>query len=143
MKLSDIKKAVNSLIKSEFPNIEIQATDVEKGFKRPSFFVLLDNVDRDTWQFISIRSMTVRIYYFPSDRYRYSLETMDVQDRLESIFNLNFAVRDRVITINETRGQMVDEVLEFEFDFEFDDKSGAHRDGDGDLMEVLEYANRR
>lgn len=122
MKLKDIKKAINEMITSEFPDIEIQAADVEKGFERPSFFVEMDNLFRDSRQFGSIRSMTIRIYFFPGDRYKYSLELMDVQDRLESIFNLNFAVKDRVITIDETRGQTIDGVLEFEFDFEFHDQ---------------------
>ena len=142
MKLADIKVAINDLIKSEFPSIEIQSTDVEKGFKRPTFFVQLDTLSRDSGQFVSNRSMVARIYYFPSERYEYSIEAMDIQDRLESIINLNFRVLDRVITIDETRAQMIDGVLEFEFDFEFIDKSGAYRDDDGDLMEVLEIGDR-
>jgi hypothetical protein len=117
--LKQIKLAINDMILAKFPAIEIQSTDVKEGFNRPSFFVQLDNIGRDTKLYVSERGLTTRIYYFPEDRYNYSLEIMDIQDSLESIFNLNFKVGNRTITISETRGQEIDGVLEFEFDFEF------------------------
>lgn len=135
--LSQIKKAINDRIIAKFPTIEIQAADVEEGFTRPSFFVRFDNLIWNTRQYFSERSMTVRIYYFPSDRYVYSLESMDVQDSLGSIFNLNFNVVDRVLTINEVRGQTIDGVLEFEFDFEF--VESTMEVASGVLMQEMNY----
>lgn len=140
--LKQIKLAINEILIENFPDIEVQSTDVRKGFKRPSFFVQLDTQSRDSGQFVSNRSMIVRIYYFPSDRYEYSLEILEMQDDLENVFSLNFAVQDRVITIDETRAQKVDGVLEFEIDFEFTDKSAAYKDdSDKELMEVLHYGD--
>lgn len=135
--LSQIKKAINDRILAKFPTIEIQASDVEEGFTRPSFFVRFDNLIWNTRQYFTERGMTVRIYYFPSDRYVYSLESMDVQDSLGSIFNLNFNVADRVLTINEVRGQTIDGVLEFEFDFEFVESTTEV--ASGDLMQEVNY----
>lgn len=133
--LKQIKLAINNMILEKFPDIEIISRDVSEGFVRPSFHVMFDNIDRDTRFYVSERSMTVRIYYFPSDRYEYSLEILDIQDSLESIFNLNLEVEDRVITINETRGQQIDGVLEFEFDFDFVESN--EREDKGELMEEL------
>lgn len=135
--LSQIKKAINDRILAKFPTIEIQASDVKEGFTRPSFFVRFDNLIWNTNQYFTERGMTVRIYYFPSDRYAYSLESMDVQDNLGSIFNLNFNVADRVLTINEVRGQTIDGVLEFEFDFEF--VESTMEAASGDLMQEVNY----
>jgi len=135
--LKQIILAINEIILAKFPTIEIQSTDVKEGFKRPSFFVQLDNIDSDTGLYFSKRSMTTRIHYFPSNRHNYSLELMDIQDDLESIFNLNFGVDNRVITIQETRAQTIDGVLEFEFDFGFvESKEIAD---EGVTMEELEY----
>lgn len=137
LSLKQIKKAVNDIIKVKFPTIEIQAEDIKEGFKRPSFFVQFDNLDKDTGLYASDRSMTIRVYYFPSDRYVYSLEILDIQDSLDSIFNLNFAVEDRVITIKEARGQVVDKVLEFEFDINFVDSDDTEIGGN--LMQEMDY----
>lgn len=134
--LKDIKLAINDIILDKFPHIEIQASDVKEGFKRPSFFVHLDNIDRDARLYVAERNITVRIYFFPKDRYNYSLEILEVQDTLEQAFNLNFSVLDRVITINETRGQTIDGVLEFEFDFTFYENN--HTPEDSPLIEELE-----
>jgi hypothetical protein len=133
--LKQIKLVINNLLLNKFPTIEIQSEDVRQGFNRPCFFVQLDNDDRDTRLYVTERSILVRIHYFPTNRYEYSLEIMDIQDGLESIFNLNFKVETRVITINETRAQTIDGVLEFEFDFEFVDPVETIEEGDlmGDL----------
>lgn len=133
--LKQIDKAIADMLNNHFPDIEIQSSDVEEGFKRPSFFMQLDNINTDTRQYYAIRTMTARIYYFPSSRYEYSLEVLDMQDQLNSVFNLNFPVGDRVITIDETRSQVIDKVLEFEFDFEYHDY--IKLDDDGDLMQEL------
>lgn len=134
--LKELKLAINDLIIAKFPAIEIQATDVREGFKRASFFVELVNLDRDTRQYVSERSVTVRVFYFPASRREYALEIMEVQDDLESVFNLNFKAAGKVITINETRGQTIDGVLEFEFDFMYHDK--IEITDDSDLMQDLE-----
>lgn len=137
--LKQIKLAIIDMIMTKFPDIKIQSTDVTSGFKRPSFFVTIDNVNRDSRLYHSIRSMTIRIHYFPSDRNKYSLELLDIQDGLESIFNLNFKVEDRVITINDTRSQEVDGVLEFEFDLNFLESNEITQTGElGELMSDLE-----
>jgi len=134
--LKQINLAISNLIFGKFPELKIQSSDVKGGFNRPSFFVKLDNPSRDTGLHTVERSMTVRILYFPESRNDYALELMDVQDQLESAFNLNISVGDRIITIEETRAQVIDGVLEFEFDLEFTE--AVEIVDDSELMEELE-----
>lgn len=139
LSLKQIKLAINNMLITKFPSIDIQSTDIKEGFNRAAFFVTIDNVNRDTRLYHSERSMTIRIHYFPSDRYKNSLELLDIQDDLESIFNLNFIVEDRVITIDDTQSQVVDGVLEFEFDFNFLESNDITETGE--LMGELEIGD--
>jgi hypothetical protein len=138
-----IVKAITDKLVGKFPLIPIVENNVEEGFDRPSFFVMLDNVTRDERRHYSIRSMTCRIYFFPSDRYNFTLEFLDIQEKLESAFNLTLSVADRLITITETRTQQIGEqtetkVLEFEFDFSFHDDPYTTEEIT-DLMGELNY----
>ena len=114
----DIKKAINTLLKSKF-KIEINSNDVKEGFNRPSFFVSFDDVKRSSSQEQVEKSFTIRIYYFPTDRLDYSLELLDIQEKLENIFDLKLKVIDRKLNINESNSIVTDGVLEFSFDIEF------------------------
>lgn len=132
-----IVKAVTDQLIDKFPDIEIQSSDVEEGFQRPVFYVLLDDIERDTRKHYSIVSMTIRIYYFPSSRYEYALEVLDMQYQLEQAFNLNMTVEDRVLTINRTSSLVVDKVLEFDIELEYQDAAFAQQEPDSEIMQEL------
>lgn len=132
---SDIDKAVTDCLLDKFPDIEVTENDVKEGFNRPSFFVQLDNTRKDTRLYVVHQSLTVRIYYFPSNRHAYQSELMDVQEKLEEVFNLNLNVLDRTLTIEETNAQVIDGVLEFEFDLEF--YQNVKKEDDSDLMSEI------
>lgn len=117
--LKDIDKAITQLITKQFPSIDIQESDVEEGFPRPSFFITYDNIGSEDYLYVKEQQLTVRIFYFPSDQYAYQLEVMDMIEQLNSLFSLNFSVGDRVFTIESKDSQIVDKVLEFEFDFTY------------------------
>lgn len=134
---AQINKAINLLIKEEFPGITIQSRDVEKGFQRPSFFVLLETNRTETFQFDRLREMTCRIRYFPSDRYVFKEEVYDVQDRLENLFGINFAVEDRFITIDGAETYVVDKVLHYDFDFSFYEAITVEEEGE--FMQEIQY----
>jgi hypothetical protein len=135
--LKDIKTAVNTLLTENFTDIDLMSTDVKEGFNRPSFFVKLDNMDKKDGLYSFTREMTVRIYYFPTSIYDYSIELLEKQSSLESIFNLNFSVGDRVITIDDTPSDIVDGVLEFDINFSYSDS--YETEDTSELMEELEY----
>jgi hypothetical protein len=114
----DIKIAINTYLKNKF-GIEINSNDLKEGYKRPSFFVSFDNFIRSSNQEQVQKSFTVRIYYFPTDRYKYYVELLDIQDSLESLFDLKLEVLDRKFNINEVSTIVTDGVLEFSFDIEY------------------------
>jgi hypothetical protein len=122
----NIKKSVNTLLINEF-QIEINSNDVSEGFNRPSFFVSLDNQNKSSTTDQVERTLTIRINYFPSDRYNSSLELMDITERLENVFDLKLGVLDRQFNILEVSSLVTDGVLEFSFDINFYDG----RDYDG------------
>lgn len=132
-----INKAINELIKAEFPTVPIQSRDVSKGFNRPSFYVDLETNNMGTSQFTLERDMTCRILFFPTDRHEYKEEVYQVQDKLETIFGLNFAAGDRVITIAESDTDIIDKVLHCNFNFIYLENVATEETGD--LMGELEY----
>lgn len=114
----DIKKAINSLLTNKFA-IDINSNDVKEGFIRPSFFVQLENSNRSSDESQVHKSLTVQIYYFPSDRHKYSIEVMEVQEQLENLFDLKLKVLDRFFNIDDTNATTTDGVLSFSFDIAF------------------------
>lgn len=132
-----INKAINELIKGEFPNVPIQSRDVEEGFQRPSFFVSLETNRSEAFQFNVLREMTCRILYFPSKKDLYKEEAYGVMDRLEKLFGLNFSVENRVITIEGAETDIIDKVVHYDFDFSYYDSNT--QDDDSPLMQELSY----
>ncbi|MFB9326995.1 DUF6838 family protein [Paenibacillus aurantiacus] len=126
---SKLNRAINERIKAGFPDIPFQS-DVEEGFQRPSFFVVLETASSKAVMGSVLRDMTCRIRYFPSDRHQFKLESYDAQDRLEALFSGSFEAEGRVIIVSECRPEVIDKVVHFDFDFTFyDDKSEV--DGSG------------
>lgn len=115
----DIKIAVNTRLKTL--GIEITSKDVTEGFTRPSFFVQFDNSVRSADENQVHKSLTVEIYYFPKDRYEYSIEVLDIQEKLENLFDLKLPIKDRLVNIDEANTVINDGVLNFTFDLAFYD----------------------
>lgn len=113
----DIKIAVNK--KLDVLGVEINSNDVSEGFNRPSFFVQLENNKRSSNESQVHKALTVQIYYFPTDRYEYSIELLEMQESLEELFDLKLRVKDRFFNIDETHALTTDGVLSFSFDIEF------------------------
>lgn len=130
----DIKMAVNRKLKTL--GIEINSKDVTEGFIRPSFFVEFLNSIRSADENQVYKSLSVQIYYFPTDRYEYSIEVLDVQEQLENLFDLKLQVLDRFLNIHEVNSTVTDGVLNISFDIEFYDGKEYL---EGPIMEELVY----
>lgn len=113
----DIRIAINRQLSKT--GIEITSRDVTEGFNRPSFFVQLNNVGRSGDVSQVHKAMTVQIYYFPTDRYEYSIEALEMQETLEELFDLKLSVRDRHLNVDELNTFINDGVLNCTFDLAF------------------------
>ena len=130
LSLKNIKLSINNKIIEKFPHIDLQSRDIKEGFKRPSFFVQLDNLSKTDYLYSFERSLTVRIHYFPSDRYEYQLEILEKQEVIEELFKLGLAVEDRFISIVDgIESEIVDGVLLISFDLKYFDSNESHEEG--------------
>lgn len=142
IKLKTLALAVNRQIKRAFPAIPITSKDITEGFDRPSFFVDFDSFRAEQMsKRRTERSNHIVIYYFPSDRYQYKLEVLDVQETLEDAFIDGLVIDDEtVLYVGEVTGQVVDGVLQVEFDLDYMEiESGEDLDDDTPFMENLYY----
>lgn len=117
--LKDIRMAVNRKLAKT--SKEINSRDVKEGFNRPSFFVQLNNAGRTGTETQIERTLTVVIYYFPKDRYEYSIEVLDMAETLENLFDLKLRVKDRYLNVDDLQTIVNDGVLNCMFEIEFSD----------------------
>lgn len=135
--LKDIKLAINEKILSIFPEVEIQSKDIEEGFKRPSFYVDFENskLFKIAAEYYN-KSISVKVYYFASDRYKHSTENLEVQESLESLFIDKLVVNEVNIPILEVESNVVDSVLQFSFELEYN--INKVEEYDNEISEILE-----
>jgi hypothetical protein len=85
--IKDIITAINNLLKENFPDVKRQSTDIRQGYTRPCFYV---EMDRDMAYKLNTqlkeKTVSIRIYYFPTTEYDSRVELLDMQDKLENIF---------------------------------------------------------
>lgn len=121
IKLKELALAVNRQIKEAFPSITITSKDISEGFIRPSFFVDFDSFQAERMSGRRTeKSIQIIIYYFPSDRYQYKLELLEVQEGLENAF-LDGLLIDEETTLftGELTSIVVDGVLQFEIKLDY------------------------
>ncbi|CAK7083886.1 hypothetical protein CIW83_16865 [Tissierella sp. P1] len=120
MKLTDIKRAIDSILKDNFSTIEIYSTNTKEGLDRPYFFVEISPIIRERLNRAHYhRKVTVLIRYFPNNEEE--LENLEIQEQLEELFGQALRIKDRVITLDSVEGQIVDGTLQFKFDISYID----------------------
>ena len=144
VKLEDITTAVNQKIAEKYPSIEIMASeDVKEGFIRPSFFTTLENISRTDYLRKFVRALTVVIYYFPADRYKYKLDTMEKTQAIESMFAHGLKVGTRTIQLlDSVESDVTDGVLASRMEISYydvdDDISGSGGEVES-IMQELDF----
>lgn len=139
----EIIKAINNKIKNKITGVEFEPTDSKEGLIRPSFRTNIDNIKVSNFMnFAKDREMTVRIYYFSTNKDKYRLELLDIQDKLEDIFlteNTIVTESGFIIEIYECQFDVVDGVLHFYFDIMLNEDIDRTDESQNELMEVLNY----
>lgn len=118
--LVDIKKSINQVLKTNFPDIKLYADEVKEGFTRPSFFTSIIPIifNYDTTNYSSNRLMVVINYFSENET---ELENLRMADALKKAYGMTLKVKDRYITLREIKTDITDGVLQFKFDLNFFD----------------------
>ncbi|MCG7410578.1 hypothetical protein MH117_24585 [Paenibacillus sp. ACRRX] len=142
LSLKDIAIAINKKLKTVFPDIVINSTDISEGFARPSFFVDFNSSKRQQQSTRRIdRSISCIIYFFPTDRYQHKIEMLEVQEKLEDAFMDELVLNDNVrLYMGELSASKTDGVLQLSFDIVYTEIGSSDSDDAAlEYMEELHY----
>lgn len=140
MKLTDIKQAINDLMRPNFPGHGFYSLEIQEGFTRPCFFIELLPVVRDNeGGGLYSRRVSIAINYFSEDKT--DLENLKMQWELEKLFGQALVIGDRVIPIDSTQSYVTDGVLHFSYNLDYvdsiDETEQLGYDPDAELMQEL------
>jgi len=114
-----ILEAVISKLREQNTGISITSQDIEEGFKRPSFFVSLENLKAENYMnSFQEKSGDIRIVFFPTHKHKNQEEILDTQDLLSDVFlkEKKIALENgSCIDVSEVDIDVVDKVLHFDF----------------------------
>lgn len=139
-KLSELNKAVNSVLKSGFPLYKIYAGEVTEGFQRPSFFtqVIPMAMDYETVNYKSNRLMVVITFFNESDT---ELENIKMFDSLVDLFGRTLNVGSRYLSLKNIRFSNADGAPQFRFDLDY--WSQLEKEEKHELMKELEIKTEK
>jgi len=122
MTLLELNKAINDKIKqalvdTEFSQVDIIAEDVSEPIIRPS---LKTSIEISTTGILNPRSkdrtVTARVYFFASDRYKYKIENAKMQEILENAILNGIEVENGFYPVDDVTSETVDTVLVVSFE---------------------------
>lgn len=121
--LLEINKSINDKIKAalvgtSFSTVPIIAEDLSEPIIRPSIKVQIESSTNGLFNSqCREKNLTVRVYFFASDRNKYKIENAKMQDIIENAFLDDLEVKEGFfIPINEIESEVVDSVLECSFE---------------------------
>ncbi|HEY5582923.1 MAG TPA: hypothetical protein VIK78_00305 [Ruminiclostridium sp.] len=121
--LLQINKAINNKIKSaligtEFSLVELLAEDISEPISRPSLKVDMENSINGRFNSnCREKTLTIRVYFFAKDRYKYKIDNAKLQDILENAFLDDLEVVEGFyIPIENVSSDVSDTVLICSFD---------------------------
>lgn len=114
----DLKKSINKVLESNFPNVELYSSDAKEGFNEPCFFtqIVSLNSENETVNYTSNKVM-VAVNYFCENRTELENLKMDVD--LREAFGMNLKVNQRSFLIQNISSSIVDEILQLRFNLDY------------------------
>lgn len=113
----DIKKAIIDQLSAKVVNVDVLANEELSGFKPPAFFVqMIPVIDTPSIDYEE-KLLTVSIHYFSAEKT--DLANLKMLDQLNTAFFNTVKIGDRVISLQEKRHLISDNVLQFKFNLEF------------------------
>lgn len=121
--LLEINKSINDKIKAalvgtSFSTVPIIAEDLNEPIIRPSIKVQIESSTNGLFNSqCREKNITVRVYFFASDRNKYKIENAKMQDIIENAFLDDLEVKEGFfISIDEVESEVIDTVLESSFE---------------------------
>lgn len=114
----DIKKSVIDKVKTKY-EYPFRSNEVIEDYSKPSFFLWVKPIHSE-----------LKTINLTKKSYRVSMELEGIKDTnallevlsgLYLLFSLNLRVKNRVITIHSTSGEIEGDLLEFSFDLDFNE----------------------
>ncbi|MBC2855250.1 hypothetical protein H3N56_03770 [Cetobacterium sp. 2A] len=115
----DIQASIVSKLAKIAPDIEINSSDIEEGFKRPCFFIdMLDIDSSNLMDKFQEREIEFDILYFPKHLKKNQMDLLKMRDILNKAFveEQSFNITDDlVVEATDVKIFEVDKVLHCEF----------------------------
>lgn len=120
MTLKDIKKAVNSALKKQFPECKVYGADTVEGYTRPSFFVYVTQTFSETTKNAFHKNVEIEIDYIQKSPDEGG--AMEFFRKMETLFGQKLQVETRLLNTSNLNMDFQGEnsnIPVFSFDVEF------------------------
>lgn len=118
-KFIDIQAAIVSKLRKIDPEVEINSSDIEEGFKRPCFYVdMLNGKVNNLMDKFQEKNLEFDILYFPKHPKKNQIDLLEMRDKLTESFveNSYFNIMDDlVVQATDVDIFEVDKVLHCKF----------------------------
>lgn len=118
-KFIDVQAAIVSKLRKIDPEVEINSSDIEEGFKRPCFYVdILNGKVKNLMDKFQEKNLEFDILYFPKHPKKNQIDLLEMRDKLTESFveNSYFNIMgDLVVQATDVDIFEVDKVLHCKF----------------------------
>ncbi len=108
----DIKRAIISKLKENYPSHTVYGEKMPSEFKRPSFYIYFVPLETGhNSRFFIEKAVIIKVDYYPENRTQE--ENWVMADELECLFHNDLPVKGRYLTVNRTNSESIEDVLTF------------------------------
>ena len=142
IKFTEIKKAVNELLKERYPppQFKIYGKEIKEGYDAPCFFTeILDRGSRAETKNFARGGFTVKITYFQTEKNE--LDQLEKVDEIKDLFGLFLCVGNRRLTIGDFEHDFIGEYQDIlQISIEIDYKENTQKEDTAPLAREIGVA---
>jgi len=114
----DIRNAAAQKLSTGFPDYNLYHDILPQDFSRPCFLVRITSVSKTNQNVYQYeKAVAADIGYYPGEAA--GTGVLEMQEQLEGVFDLELQAGDRVLGIDKTKGEILEDVLHFTFELSF------------------------
>lgn len=132
---SGLLLGINTVLKSNFPNIKRPSGDIQSGFEKPAFFVQLIPINDDDYNDYSNQNTMIDIHYF--SKLKTNADNLAMADNLKKLFSKSLKVGDRILTITNRKHEIVNNILQFKFNLNITNSCDFIKIANEENVEIL------